>query len=150
MKDYKIKINGNEYSISVKEMDDNVATVSVNGVEYSAEVETTVVKPKTPKVVQKSAVISTDSHPATSRTTAPSGISVGVGAGASIKSPLPGVILDVVVREGDTVSVGQKLMILEAMKMENNIESDIAGKVISIVKRKGDSVLEGDILITIG
>jgi biotin carboxyl carrier protein len=68
----------------------------------------------------------------------------------SIKSPLPGVILEMFVREGDIVKMGQKLLMLEAMKMENNIEADKAGKVISIMKQKGDAVMEGDILIVIG
>jgi biotin carboxyl carrier protein len=71
------------------------------------------------------------------------------GAG-SIKSPLPGVILEVFVREGDMVKMGQKLLMLEAMKMENNIEADKAGKVVSILKHKGDNVMEGDVLIIIG
>ena len=59
-------------------------------------------------------------------------------------------ILDVFVKEGDTVKIGQRLMLLEAMKMENNIESDKEGVVKSISARKGDSVLEGDVLLTIG
>ncbi len=71
------------------------------------------------------------------------------GAGA-IKSPLPGTILDVMVREGDTVKAGQRLLLLEAMKMENNIDSDRDGTVQSISVRKGDAVLEGDVLITLG
>ncbi len=58
-------------------------------------------------------------------------------------------VLDVFVKEGDAVKTGQRLMLLEAMKMENNIESDKDGVVKSIVARKGDSVLEGDVLITI-
>ncbi|BBE19566.1 biotin carboxyl carrier protein of methylmalonyl-CoA decarboxylase [Aquipluma nitroreducens] len=71
------------------------------------------------------------------------------GAG-NIKSPLPGVILDMYVNVGDRVKVGQKLLTLEAMKMENLIESDKEGTVAAIVKQKGDSVMEGDILISIG
>ena len=67
-----------------------------------------------------------------------------------MKSPLPGVILDIFVKEGDTVKMGQKLLVLEAMKMENNIEADKAGKVISIMKTKGDAIMEGDVLMIIG
>ena len=65
-------------------------------------------------------------------------------------SPLPGVILDIRIKEGDTVAVGQTLVVLEAMKMENNIDSDRAGVVKSIKVNRGDSVLEGDVLITLG
>ena len=143
MKEHKFKINGNDYSVAINSIDDNVADVTVNGTNYSVEVEGMVSKPKTPKLVRTVAVPSTDAHPAVAKTAKPS-----TGAGA-IKSPLPGVILDVLVREGDSVKVGQKLLILEAMKMENNIDSDKEGVVKSIAVRKGDSVLEGDVLITI-
>jgi len=75
---------------------------------------------------------------------------VSSGAETVISSPLPGVILEVVVKEGDAVKKGQKLMVLEAMKMENAIESTTDGKIISIKANKGDSVLEGAPLIIIG
>ena len=71
-------------------------------------------------------------------------------SGATLKSPLPGVILDVFCKEGDSVKAGQRLFLLEAMKMENNIEADVAGTVKEVKVRKGDSVLEGDILVVIG
>ena len=70
--------------------------------------------------------------------------------GGTIKSPLPGVILELFVKVGDVVKIGQRLLVLEAMKMENNIEADKAGKIVSISKNKGDSVMEGDVLIVIG
>ena len=143
MKEYKFKINGNDYAVTINNIDHNVAEVTVNGTNYSVEVEGLVSKPKTPKLVRTVAVPSTDAHPAVAKTAKPS-----AGAGA-IKSPLPGVILDVLVKEGDEVKMGQRLLVLEAMKMENNIDSDKAGIVKSIAVRKGDSVLEGDVLITI-
>jgi len=65
-------------------------------------------------------------------------------------SPLPGVITHVMVKEGDAVKSGQTLMVLEAMKMENNIEANRDGKVTSIAVREGTSVMEGETLITIG
>jgi biotin carboxyl carrier protein len=67
-----------------------------------------------------------------------------------VKSPLPGVILDVHVREGDSVKVGQRLITLEAMKMENNINADKEGRIVSLKVHKGDAVMEGDVLIVIG
>lgn len=70
------------------------------------------------------------------------------GAG-NIQSPLPGKIVDIFVGVGDVVKIGQRLLVLEAMKMENNIESDKSGKIISINKQIGDTVMEGDVLITI-
>lgn len=153
MKEYKIKINGNEYAVSVSNVEDNTAQVSVNGTQYEVEVEgmSAPKTAKTPKIVQAPVVSAAhgDSHPATARTAAPAATASGAG-GSSIKSPLPGVVLDVLVQVGDTVKSGQQLMILEAMKMENNIDSDRDGVVREIRARKGDSVLEGDVLITIG
>lgn len=148
MKNYKLKINGNEYAVEIKNIEDNIASVVVNGADYSVEVEGMASKPKTPRVVVNPTV-ATPGSAVTSSPAATASATASAGAGA-INSPLPGVILDVYVKEGDSVTVGQKLMSLEAMKMENNIESDRAGVVKSIPARKGDSVLEGDVLITIG
>jgi biotin carboxyl carrier protein len=142
MRDYKIKINGNEYNVAIKEADGNVADVEVNGTHYHVEVERPMAQVKTPKLVQMAAVHAADSHQAVAKTSAP-------GSASAVKSPLPGVILDVYVKEGDTVAVGQKLVMLEAMKMENAIEADRAGKVTAVKVNKGDSVLEGAELITI-
>ena len=66
-----------------------------------------------------------------------------------MKSTLPGVILDIKVKEGDTVKRGQTIIILEAMKMENNINANKDGKVAEIKVNKGDSVLEGTDLVII-
>lgn len=150
MKEYKIKINGNEYAVSISNVEDNTAMVNVNGTQYEVEVEGLATRPatKTPRLVQQTTVASADSHPAVVKTTSPA--STASATAGNIKSPLPGVVLDVMVRVGDSVKAGQHLMILEAMKMENNIDSDRDGVVKEIVGRKGDSVLEGDILITIG
>lgn len=146
MKKYKFKINGNSYDTEIINIEDNIAEIEINGTTYKVEVDKELKQQKTPKLVRPVAVPSTDSHPSVAKTSNPSSPK-GVG---TIKSPLPGTILEMFVKEGDTVSVGQKLLMLEAMKMENNIESDKAGKIISIKKQKGDSVMEGDILIEIG
>ncbi len=145
MKEYKIKVNGTNYAVTIDDLDESKATVSVNGQAYHVEVEGMAAKPRTSKIVQKAVPTSTTIP----TTPTPRPASSATGEGAPVKSPLPGVVLDVLVKEGDVVKVGQKLMILEAMKMENNIESDRDGVVKSIVARKGDSVLEGDVLITI-
>ncbi len=146
MKKYKFTINGNNYDTSIVSVEDNIATVEVNGSTFNVEVDKSIVQQKTPRLIRQRAIPSTDSHPSVAKTSSPSGPK---GAG-NIKSPLPGVILEIFVREGDTVKMGQKLLLLEAMKMENNIEADRAGKIISIPKGKGDAVMEGDILIVIG
>ncbi|MDR0687764.1 MAG: biotin/lipoyl-binding protein [Prevotellaceae bacterium] len=144
MKSYKLKINGNDYKVVVKEVDGNTAEVEVNGTHYHVEIERPAAQvSKTPKLVQVAAIPSSDSHhQAIAKTSAP-------GAAGIIKAPLPGVVLDVYVKEGDTVTVGQKLLLLEAMKMENNIEAERAGKVTAVKVKKGDSILEGAVLVTI-
>jgi glutaconyl-CoA/methylmalonyl-CoA decarboxylase subunit gamma len=146
MKKFKFTINGNQYETEVLSVEENIAEIEVNGTLFKVEVEKTMKTVKTPKLVRQAVVPSTDSHPSVAKTSSPSGPK-GTG---SIKSPLPGVILEMFVREGDVVKMGQKLLMLEAMKMENNIESDKAGKVVSILKHKGDNVMEGDVLIIIG
>lgn len=146
MKNFKFTINGNIYDAEITGIEDNIAEVSINGVAYSVEIDRKKQIAKTPKLIRTMAVPSTDSHPSMAKTanpTAPKGT-------GNIKSPLPGVILDIYVHEGDTVKIGQKLLMLEAMKMENIINADKEGRVSQIKAGKGDSVMEGDILIVIG
>ena len=146
MKKFKFTINGNEYEVEIKNVEDNIAELEVNGTPYTVEVDKAIQTTKTPKLVRAASIPSTDSHPAVAKTSSPAGPK---GSG-HIKSPLPGVILEVHVKVGDMVKAGQKLITLEAMKMENSIDSDKEGKIISIEKHKGDSVMEGDVLINIG
>jgi len=145
MKDFKFKINGNEYSVHIANVEGNIAEVEVNGTPYKVEIDKELKQTKTPKLVRAEAIPTTDSHPSVAKTSSP-----GSATSGSIKSPLPGVILEVHVKPGDMVKVGQRLLMLEAMKMENNIDSDKEGKVIDVKVHKGDSVLEGDVLLIIG
>ncbi|WP_423128686.1 acetyl-CoA carboxylase biotin carboxyl carrier protein [Gaoshiqia sp. Z1-71] len=146
MKKFKFTINGNQYETEIINIEDNIAEIEINGSLYKVEVDKEIKASKTPKLVRPKAIPSTDTHPAEAKTSSPS---APKGAG-NIKSPLPGVILEIFVKEGDLVERGQKLLMLEAMKMENNIEADKAGKVISIKVSNGASVMEGDVLMVIG
>jgi biotin carboxyl carrier protein len=146
MKNYKFTIHGNPYEVNIISVEDNIAEIEVNGTHYQVELEKVIQQTKTPKLIRQNAIPSTDSHPSVAKTSAPT---APKGAG-HVKSPLPGVILDLYVKEGDAVKKGQKLLCLEAMKMENNIDSDKDGKILKINVNKGDSVMEGDILVTIG
>jgi len=145
MKKFKFKINGNQYNAEVLSVEDNIAEIDINGTKYVVEVDKAMQTVKTPKLVRSVSVPSTDSHPSVAKTSSPS----APKGGGTIKSPLPGVILEIFVKVGDVVNIGQRLLVLEAMKMENNIEADKAGKIVSIAKNKGDSVMEGDVLIVI-
>lgn len=147
MKKFKFIINGNQYEANIESIEDNVAEIEINGTSYSVELEKSI-EPlaKTPKLVQAIVVPAADSHPAVVKTSSPD----SPKGNGTIKSPLPGTIFELYVKEGDMVKIGQRLLTLEAMKMENNIDSDKEGKVISIKKKKGEAVMEGDILIIIG
>ena len=72
------------------------------------------------------------------------------GAGSPIKAPLPGTITELKVNVGDTVKKGDILLVLEAMKMQNNIESEYDGTVTAITVKQGETVMEGAVLLTIG
>lgn len=141
MKEYRYKINGNLYKVTVGDIEDNNVRVEVNGTPYTVELE----KQNKPKI--KPVVRTASTSPAAP----PAGVTrpASVGSKAGIKSPLPGVILEIKVKEGDMVKRGQTLLILEAMKMENDIKADRDGKVTSIKVSKGESILEGTDLIII-
>ena len=138
MKEYKYKINGNVYNVVIGDIDDNIAHVEVNGTHYNVEMEKK----------QKAAAPVARPRPAAA---APASVKPAKPAASKggVKSPLPGVILDIKVKEGDEVKKGQTVIILEAMKMENSINADRDGKVASIKVSKGESVLEGTDLVII-
>lgn len=142
MKEYKYKINGNVYKVAIGDIEDNIAHVEVNGTPYKVEME------KAPKAVVKPVVRPVATTPAAPTTTVVKPAAPSSGK-SGVKSPLPGVILDIKVNVGDAVKKGQTIIILEAMKMENNINADRDGKVTAIKVNKGDSVLEGTDLIII-
>ncbi len=138
MKKFKYKINGKEYEVAVNKMEDTLAEVEVNGTSYQVELEKKEEEVAAPRIQRPVA-----SSPAST------GSAAGSGAG-SVKSPLPGIIIDVLVNVGDEVKKGQTVVMLEAMKMENAIHAPQDGKVTEIKVGQGDSVLEGVVLLTIG
>lgn len=145
MKEFNYKINGTPYRVVVTKSDNEFVELEVNGTPYTVEKEQKIVKPKA--VVQRQTAPagptpqSTTSHLVT-KPTSPAGKNI-------IQSPLPGVILDIRCKIGDTVKKGQTLMILEAMKMENNILANGNGTVTEILIQKGDPVLEGANLVVL-
>ena len=141
MKEYKYKINGNLYKVSVGEIEKNIAHVEVNGTVYNVEMEEAApVKVSAPK--PSSAPRTATGEPVISKPT-----SVSSGADA-VKSPLPGVVNDILVNVGDTVNVGQTVLILEAMKMENEICAPQDGTVATVECAAGDSVESGKVLVS--
>ena len=144
MKEYKYKINGKEYNVTVNDPVDNIATVEVNGTTYEVELEKKE-KPAAPVVAKPAAA----PKPAAAAAPVAKPVAASNGKAVGVKSPLPGVILDIKVKVGDEVKKGQTLLMLEAMKMENNINATKDGKVAEIKVNKGDSVLEGTDLVMI-
>ena len=146
MKTYKFKINGNEYNVDINSVVGNIADVTVNGASYKVEMDTPVASPiaaapapaATPAAAPATAAPSTGSS------------AKATGAGKAVTSPLPGVIIEVSVKEGQAVKAGQKIAVIEAMKMENEIQADVDGTVTAILVNKGDSVLEGAEIVKIG
>ena len=143
MKDFKYTINGSQYKVEVFKEEDNMVELEVNGTPYTIEIERVVKKVQEKTSRPAAPPLTSSGTPVVSQKKA-------AGPGGAVKSPLPGVILDVMVKVGDAVKVGDKLMILEAMKMENTIASDLAGKVLDMKVEKGASVLEGAELVIIG
>lgn len=143
MKSFKYTINGNIYKVHINSVVDDIAEVEVNGTPYNVKMEKPAKKQMVTLKRPAQAPTKPSGEPVISKPSTPS------TAGA-VKSPLPGVILSVDCKVGDDVKRGQKLLVLEAMKMENNINADREGKIIEIKVNKGDSVLEGTDLVVIG
>lgn len=147
MKEYKFKINGKEYNVAVNGVEGDKASVTVNGVSYDVELEN-----GAPAAVQaapsQTASPAAASAPQAAAPAAPA--AAAKGAGKDIVSPLPGVIISVDVKEGQAVKRGQKVAVIEAMKMENEILAECDGTVTAIHVSKGDSVLEDAKIVTIG
>ncbi|MBP3407881.1 MAG: acetyl-CoA carboxylase biotin carboxyl carrier protein subunit [Bacteroidaceae bacterium] len=143
MKEYRYTIDGNKYEVAINEVNDTTAKVTVNRAEYTVEWE----KPVEEKpVVKVQPVAAKPAVAAAAPAATPAAAPVN---GHAIKTPLPGVIIDVKVNVGDAVKKGDTVVVLEAMKMENNINADRDGKVTAVQIAKGDTVADGAVLIVI-
>ena len=145
MKTYKFKINGKDYDVTIGEAEGKMLQVNVNGADYQVELENAPASapaaPAAPAVAAPAAATPAPAAPATPKAPA--------GAGEKVNSPLPGVIVEVSVKEGQAVKSGQKVAVLEAMKMENEISAPKDGTITAIHVNKGDSILEGAPIVTI-
>ena len=143
------KVQGVDYEVEIEEMEGNIAKVSVNGIPFEVELKQPINPAKAitrPKVVAPVAAAA----PAPAPAARPAAPAAPAGAGAAVKAPLPGTISSINVKVGDKVNVGDTVLVLEAMKMQNNIEAENSGTVTSILVNQGDSVMEGATLLTIG
>ncbi len=141
MKQYNYKINGNKYSTKVELKGDNLAEVEVNGQKFQVEIE------KEPKEEKKKVVVT---PPAPTKPIKKEEAEVRkLSADNTVMSPLPGVIKEIKVSVGDVVKIGDTVVILEAMKMANNLDSEISGTVSEILVSEGESVMENAPLVVI-
>ncbi len=138
MKHFKFTIRGHDYDVEVTSLEGEVARVEVNGTKYKVEIHSDKKASKTPTLVRKDVPRAKDAHK--------------IKKDASlqqIKAPLPGIIMNLLVKEGDEVKRGSDLLVYEAMKMENKLVSEREGIVKSIKVKAGDSILQGDVLLEI-
>ena len=149
MNKFEYKVQGVDYEVEIEEMEGNIAKVSVNGIPFEVELKQPINPAKAitrPKVVAPVAAAA----PAPAPAARPAAPAAPAGAGAAVKAPLPGTISSINVKVGDKINVGDTVLVLEAMKMQNNIEAENSGTVTSILVNQGDSVMEGATLLTIG
>ena len=148
MSNYKYKVNGVDYDVNIEDFDGSIAKVSVNGKSFEVELAEPVKAPARPKKVEvKVSASATSAAPEKAPAKKPK---AAAGSGNKVLAPLPGTITEVKVQVGDSVKVGDTVIVLEAMKMQNNIEADCEGKITSVLVTRGDTVMEGAALVTIG
>lgn len=150
MKEYKYRINGMKFNVTVGEVIGNHAQVEVNGTPYTVELD----KDTAPKVAAVSAAAAAQTKRPSAAPRTETGEKViskpaaASGSASAVKSPLPGTIMSIAVNVGDTVNAGDTVCVLEAMKMENDVHTQKGGKVAKILVNVGDAILEGtDIMI---
>ena len=153
MNKYQYKVQGVDYDVEIEEVEGNLAKVSVNGIPFEVELKRPI-NPvhaiKKPKVAAPKPAAPAPAPAPAAAAPKPAAPAAAPGSGNPVKAPLPGTISSISVKVGDQVNVGDTVLVLEAMKMQNNIEAEYAGTVTSIVVNPGDSVMEGAVLLTIG
>jgi biotin carboxyl carrier protein len=137
MKNFKFKIRGEKYEVEITGQEANLLHLEVNGTPYEVELEREVKTSKTPTLVRSSV----ETHRPM--------VQKMVTDEFKVKIPLPGIIMNIMVKEGDTIKAGDKLVMYEAMKMENIITAEKPGKVLSIKVKTGDTVLQDDVVLTL-
>ena len=164
MKKYQYKVQGVDYEVEITDIEGKIARVNVNGIPFEVEMQKPINAAKHPAlaaikrgatsapVAPAPAASPTPTSAAKPASSAPAAAPVPAAstAGNAVKAPLPGTITAINVKEGDKVNVGDVVIVLEAMKMQNNIEAEYAGTVTSIKVVTGDAVMEGSVLLTIG
>ena len=157
MAKYQYTVKGVDYEVEIQDIEGNIANVTVNGIPFEVEMKQPVkagkqkVKLSEKRRAEESEerrVKSEESNSSSASAASTSSASTAA-AGKPVVAPLPGTINEIKVKVGDKVNAGDTVVILEAMKMQNNIEAETSGTITSINVNKGDAVMEGDTLVTI-
>lgn len=136
MKNFKFKIQDNNYNVNILSHEGNMIQLEVNGTSYSVKMREEIKKTKTPTLVRSAAKRPSEPlkvNPSSSKT--------------KIVAPIPGVVLSLDAKVGDSIKIGDRLLVLEAMKMENNIMSEKAGTITAVHVSVGQQVLQNEIMI---
>lgn len=150
MKQYKYKVNGAQYDVTINEIQGQLAKVVVNGIPFDVEMQNSQLsEDNLPDVTTTAAPSAVSAAPVAAAPAATEAAPSGAGEGTPVKAPLPGVVTKINVSVGQQVKKGENVLVLEAMKMENNITAEADGTVSGIAVKAGDSVLEGAVLLTI-
>lgn len=152
MNKYQYRVQGVDYDVEIVDVEGNVAKVSVNGIPFEVELKEPIhasKMPKRPAVTPSKPTASAAPSAEPAKAPAAESGSNATAKGTKVGAPLPGTITEIKVKVGDSVKTGDTVLVLEAMKMQNNIEAETSGTVSSILVKEGDTVMEGDTLITI-
>ena len=140
MKEYKLKINDNSYTVVIKDVTDDAVLAEVNGKKHVVHIDT--IANISPSLEEQGTTILNAASPAPRLSSPPTN-----GDSGTIVTPIPGQIVSISVSQGDKIRCGQKLLILEAMKLENSITATMDGTVSEILVAEGDVVNQGQPLI---
>ena len=157
MAKYQYTVKGVDYEVEIQDIEGNIANVTVNGIPFEVEMKQPVKagKQKVKLSEERSAEgseerrVKSEESNSSSASAASTSSTPTAAAGKPVVAPLPGTINEIKVKVGDKVNAGDTVVILEAMKMQNNIEAETSGTITSINVNKGDAVMEGDTLVTI-
>jgi biotin carboxyl carrier protein len=142
MKKFSFIINGNNYEVEILGFEENIAKVEVNGTQFNVEVQKDLKMTKTPTLVRVEPPKPSARESKIPRTPTQT-------TNVAIKAPLPGTIISVLVKAGEKVILGQKLLTMEAMKMENNVLSEKDGVVKVVNVKPGQAVAQSEVLVEI-
>ncbi len=140
MSTFKYTIDGKVYNVEIGEVNDTIANVTVNGESFSVEME------KQAEPEKKKPVLG---QPKSEDSETETASKANVNTNNALRAPLPGVVTEIKVEVGQEVSAGDTLVVLEAMKMANNLESEKSGKVTAICVKVGESVMEDTPLVVV-